>query len=66
MKTLENFKSEKVNLKSIFGGGTVTTGGEYEDKNGCCNTVTDSYEDTNGNGKQDGSESGSMCVETKC
>ena len=65
MKKIEDFNSEKISLKKIFGGEIITTwSSEIKDK--CTTTIQDSFDDVNGNGKRDGKESMSVCETTVC
>jgi hypothetical protein len=67
MKNLNDFLSEKVELKKIFGGDWISTSlPDSKDKEGCTVKTTDSVNDTNGNGKHDSGESASVCVSISC
>lgn len=67
MKKLEDFKTDKIETKNIYGGGWVeTTLPTTKDSNGCTVNGTDAYNDTNGNGKREATESYTVCVSTAC
>ena len=67
MKSLENFQNEKIEIKSIWGGGEVETSRpDTKDAHGCTVITTDSYNDANGNKKLDANENCDVCVEIKC
>lgn len=66
MKKLEDFTTEKVELKNIFGGKIVPTGSSSRDANGCLVETFDSFDDANGNGKRDVDESYESCTAITC
>jgi hypothetical protein len=66
MKKIEDFIKEKVELKTIYGGGTVFTDTRYVNGDGCNVSVSDQFEDNNGNGAQDSNESASFCIDVVC
>lgn len=67
MKKLEDFTTEKVELKNIFGGEWVQTDlGSKKDANGCTVTTTDSFDDKNGDKKLSAGESYTSCTSVSC
>lgn len=67
MKTLEDFKTESIELKSFFGGQWLSTNPpDTCDANGCTVKTTDSFYDSNGNGVYDKGESATKCVSISC
>ena len=60
MKKLEDFQTETVNLKGLFGGNSQVVQTQKEKSisadGNCCYMKTDWYADFNGNGKQDSNE----------
>ena len=52
--SLENKRLE--NMSKIIGGETRTSKGSYQTEDGCTHNWTDTWEDNNGNGRQDWGE----------
>ena len=66
MKKLEDFQSEKVELKNVFGGESTPTSSSSVNSAGCTVSVSDSYNDKNCNGLWDVGETGMTCSLVKC
>ena len=66
MKKLEDFMSTKIQIKSIYGGDTVSTNSSKRDKNNCLVETWDSFEDSNCNGVRDKGESYETCTVITC
>jgi hypothetical protein len=71
LESLEKFKMQDNQLSSIFGGLTDTakwipTSKKTTNSNGCVETTSDSFNDSNGNGQYDAGESATACTSIDC
>jgi hypothetical protein len=68
MKSLKLFKNLEVkNMSSIYGGDWKDSPKETgTDENGCIVTKTESYNDSNNNGRPDPGEDKMICVSVDC
>jgi hypothetical protein len=72
LESLKKFKMQDNQLSSIYGGlfadkgKWVKTGKSVTTPEGCTQTTSDSFNDTNGNGKLDEGESYTVCTSVDC
>lgn len=67
MKKIESFKNREVlNLSAIYGGDWKSTSSKRTDENGCVETTSDKFNDTNGDGQYNPGESYVACISVNC
>jgi hypothetical protein len=67
MKKIENFrKNEMFNLSTIYGCGWVKTASKSTTPEGCEVSVSDKFNDTNGDEIQQDTESAIACITMAC
>jgi len=66
MKKLIDFKNDETSISKIFGGAWVKTNSSRTNESGCKETIDDSFDDKNGDGKISSGESVIMCMSIDC